>query len=96
VWLRDFPHNAADFKELRRSAAQHTPEVDIALHGVILIDEKFKRNYDEEPQVDPNAEISPEQLAQDQELRRHTLEEEYSMVTVQNAFKDLLYINKYT
>jgi hypothetical protein len=48
VWLRDFPRNAADFKELRRSAAQHTPEVDIALHGVILIEEKFKRNYDEE------------------------------------------------
>jgi hypothetical protein len=60
VWLRDFPRNASDFKEIRRSAAQHTPEVDIALHGAILIEEKFKRNYDEEPQVDPNAEISPE------------------------------------
>lgn len=74
VWLKDFPRNAADFKELRRSAAQHTPEVDVALHASILIEEKFKRNYDEEPQVDPNAEISAEQMAEEQELRRKTLE----------------------
>lgn len=67
VWLKDFPRNAADFKELRRSAAQHLPEVDIALHAAILIEEKFKRNYDEEPQVDPNAEISPEQKAEEDE-----------------------------
>ena len=67
VWLKDFPRNAADFKELRRSAAQHLPEVDIALHAAILVEEKFKRNYDEEPQVDPNAEISPEQKAEEDE-----------------------------
>lgn len=51
VWLRDFPRNAADFRELRRSAAQHMPDVDIALHGVVLIEEDFKRNYDEEPEA---------------------------------------------
>lgn len=49
------------------------PEVDIALHAAILIEEKFKRNYDEEPQVDPNAEISPEQKAEEEELKRRTL-----------------------
>jgi hypothetical protein len=35
---------------MRRSAAQHMPEIDIAIHSSILIEEKFKRNYDEEPE----------------------------------------------
>lgn len=48
VWLKDFPKTAADFKEMRRSAAQHMPEVDIAIHAAILIEEKFKRNYDDD------------------------------------------------
>lgn len=62
VWLKDFPKNAADFKELRRSAAQHIPEIDIAIHASILIEEKFKRNYDEEAEVvgGENREISAE------------------------------------
>ncbi len=48
MWLKDFPKTAADFKEMRRSAAQHLPEVDIAIHAAILIEEKFKRNYDDD------------------------------------------------
>lgn len=39
VWLRDFPKTAADFKELRRSAAQHMPDIDIAVHSTVLIEE---------------------------------------------------------
>lgn len=57
MWLKDFPTCAADFKELRRSAAQHMPECDIAVHATILIEEKFKRNYDEaEPVAGANSE----------------------------------------
>ncbi len=51
VWLKDFPKSAADFKEMRRSAAQHMPEIDLAIHASILIEESFKRNYDEESEV---------------------------------------------
>lgn len=51
VWLKDFPKTAADFKEMRRSAAQHMPEIDLAIHGSILIEESFKRNYDEDNEV---------------------------------------------
>jgi uncharacterized protein HemY len=62
IWLKDFPKNAADFKELRRSAAQHMPEIDIAIHATILIEEKFKRNYDEHDEMPKtgNHEISTE------------------------------------
>lgn len=69
VWLRDFPKNAADFKELRRSAAQHMPEVDIAMHGCILIEEKFKMNYDEEPEIQENREVTADTLAEEEALR---------------------------
>jgi len=39
VWLKDFPRTVDDFKELRRSAAQHQPEVESAIQGVFLIEE---------------------------------------------------------
>lgn len=51
VWLKDFPKTAADFKEMRRSAAQHMPEIDLAIHSSILIEESFKRNFDEDNEV---------------------------------------------
>lgn len=61
MWLKDFPTNVGDLKELRRSAAQHMPEIDIAIHASILIEEKFKRNYDEtDPVAGANVEISQE------------------------------------
>jgi uncharacterized protein HemY len=47
VWLKDFPKTRSDLKEMRKSAAQHMPEIDLAVHASILIEEKFKRNYDE-------------------------------------------------
>ncbi len=47
IWLKDFPKTSADLKEIRRSAAQHMPEIDLAIHASILIEEKFKRNYDD-------------------------------------------------
>ena len=31
VWLKDFPRSAEDFKELRRSGAQHQPEIEVAI-----------------------------------------------------------------
>jgi hypothetical protein len=39
VWLKDFPKTAADFKECRRSAAQHMPEFDLYIHAGIMIEE---------------------------------------------------------
>lgn len=67
VWLKDFPKNAADFKELRRSAAQHMPEVDIAVHAAVLIEESFKRNYDEvdEANAGPTREVTAENAAEE-------------------------------
>jgi hypothetical protein len=47
VWLKDFPKTSSDLREMRKSAAQHMPEIDLAVHASILIEEKFKRNYDE-------------------------------------------------
>ena len=58
--MKDFPKTAADFKELRRSAAQHYPEIDMAVHSTILIEEDFVRNYDEEPEVIEGTEITEE------------------------------------
>ena len=48
VWLKDFPRSADDFKELRRSGAQHMPEIEVALQGLFLIEEEFRRDEDEE------------------------------------------------
>jgi hypothetical protein len=31
IWLKDFPRSAEDFKELRRSGAQHQPEIEVAM-----------------------------------------------------------------
>jgi len=31
LWLKDFPRSADDFKELRRSGAQHQPEIEVAM-----------------------------------------------------------------
>lgn len=46
MWLKDFPVEATDLKEMRRSAAQHMPELDIAVHATFLIEEKFKKAID--------------------------------------------------
>ena len=48
VWLKDFPKSADDFKELRRSGAQHQPEIEVALQGLFMIEEDFKRDDDDE------------------------------------------------
>jgi len=39
VWLKDFPKTQADFKEMRRSAGQHMPEIDVAVHCALMIEE---------------------------------------------------------
>ena len=68
VWLKDFPKTASDFKELRRSAAQHMPEVDIAVHAAVLIEEKFTRNYDEIDEGSnsgPTREVTAENAAEE-------------------------------
>ena len=51
VWLKDFPRTANDFKEIRRSAGQHMPEVDIAIHAAFMIEEQQIINYEEEGQT---------------------------------------------
>lgn len=91
MWLKDFPTNVADLKELRRSAAQHMPDVDMAIHASILIEEKFKRNYDEtEPVAGANAEISQEQLDEEQALKQKIMDEEFPNSERLNIYKDLL------
>ena len=63
VWLKDFPKTAADFKEMRRSAAQHLPDIELAVHCTVLIEEDFKRNYDDiddGSQGGPGRELSAE------------------------------------
>ena len=46
VWLKDFPRDAMDFQEIRRSNAQHQPDVEVAIHGIFMIEEMFKRDAD--------------------------------------------------
>ena len=48
VWLKDFPRSADDFKELRRSGAQHQPEIEVALQGLFMVEEDFKKDEDDE------------------------------------------------
>jgi len=31
LWLKDFPKTAGDFKEMRRSAEEHMPQLEVAL-----------------------------------------------------------------
>lgn len=77
LWLKDFPKTAADLREMKRSAAQHMPDLDLGIHAALLIEERFKRNYDEEPEVDPNAEVTEEQLKEMTALKLKIQEEEF-------------------
>lgn len=95
VWLKDFPRTVADFKEMRRSAAQHYPELDMAIHGTILIEELFERSYDEEPEVIEGAELTAEQQREIDEERARFEREEFPTAERQQAYKDLMYINRY-
>jgi len=45
--LKDFPRTQDDFKEMRRSAAQHQPDVESAIHGVFLVEEKIPVDFEE-------------------------------------------------
>lgn len=48
---------------MRRSAAQHMPDIEIAVHATVLIEEDFKRNYDDiddGSQGGPGRELSAE------------------------------------
>ena len=51
VWLKDFPKSADDFKELRRSGAQHQPEIEVALQGLFMVEEEFKKDDDDEEDI---------------------------------------------
>ena len=51
VWLKDFPRSAEDFKELRRSGAQHQPEIEVAIQGLFMVEEEFKKDDDEEDEI---------------------------------------------
>lgn len=81
VWLKDFPKTASDFKELRRSAAQHMPEVDLAVHAAVLIEEKFKRNYDDiddGSNAGPTREVTAENAAEEAAAKEKLEREEFS------------------
>ena len=43
-----FPRTVDDFKELRRSAAEHQPELESAIHGVFLVEEKIPVDFEED------------------------------------------------
>jgi hypothetical protein len=60
--LKDFPRTVVDFQEMRRSAAQHQPDVESAIHGVFLVEEKIPVDFeeDEDPMVAEGAETSEE------------------------------------
>lgn len=46
------------------------PEVDMAIHAAVLIEEKFKRSYDDvEPVPGANTETTEEQLVEEATLR---------------------------
>ena len=51
VWLKDFPKTADDFRELRRSGAQHQPEIEVALEGLFMVEEEFLKDDDDEDDI---------------------------------------------
>ena len=97
VWLKDFPVTQADLQEMRRSAAQHMPEADIAIHTAIFIEEQFKIDYDEleAPPSNGNREVTPEQLAEQEAETARKLEEEFSREDRCDSYKELVKINKF-
>ena len=97
VWLRDFPKCALDLQEMRRSAAQHMPEVDIAMHAAFLIEERFKRNYDEDvPMVaGSNHERTEAEIEEEQARLTKIREQEFTQDQRFSAYKELLSIHKY-
>ncbi len=97
VWLKDFPKSAADFRELRRSASQHMPEVDVAIHAAFMLEEHQVINYEEEakPAEAPGQETTAEALQEAEEERLRLEQTEFSREERTAAFTDLLYINKY-
>jgi hypothetical protein len=96
VWLKDFPKTASDFKEMRRSALQHMPEVDLSIHAGIMIEEQFKIDYDEDDVPSNNGrEVSAENQAEEEIEAARKLKEEFTKEERGNSFRDLMYINKY-
>ena len=97
VWLKDFPKTAADFKECRRSAVQHMPDIDLYIHAGIMIEEQFKIDYDflDEPPSNNGREESAENKAEEELERLRILKEEFTKVDRCNSFNDLHYMNRY-
>lgn len=44
------------------------PDIDIAIHSAILIEENFKRNYDDDAEIAGKI-LSPEQMAEIEEQK---------------------------
>lgn len=65
--MKDFPRTQDDFKEMRRSAAQHQPDVESAIHGVFLVEEKIPVDFeeDEEPLDGGNSTPKSESIRED-------------------------------
>ena len=96
VFLKDFPSTAEDFKELRRSGAQHQPEIEVAIQGLFMVEEIFERDEDDEfdlgvpPTRDNNLDQKSED-GDDAEKVPAILPKESRI----KAFNDFAYINKF-
>ena len=94
VFLKDFPSNAEDFKELRRSGAQHQPEIEVAIQGLFMVEELFQKDEDEDDDLGVPARDSTLEVRSadgDEPSKPATLSKEARV----KAFTDFSYINKF-
>ena len=96
VWLKDFPRSAEDFKELRRSGAQHQPEIEVAIQGLFMVEEQFTKDVDEDGGLDiPNRNDSTLSNAAAETLELEKSNAFFKREDRIQAFNDLAYINKF-
>jgi len=95
VFLKDFPRNAQDFQELRRSGAQHQPDIEVAVQGVFMIEEMFKRDGDlddvqEQVRSDSTLRLKDQDLEEQRKAALLFKKEDRI-----DAFNDLIFLNKF-
>ena len=97
IWLKDFPRTADDFKELRRSGAQHQPDIEVAIHGVFMIEEDYKIAEVDDDTAIAGLDVNDSTLDQESQLAAIAEKEaqEFSKEDRIKAFQDLMYINRY-
>ena len=97
IWLKDFPKTQEDFQELRRSGAQHQPDIEVAIHGVFMIEEDYKVAEVEDDAPIAGLDNLDSALDQDSQydMEKQKQAEEFVKEDRIRAFQDLMYINKY-